>query len=189
MLGNLVRPNYLESSNGVWPYSYDECGVSTEAQEVQQAQRYNKCDDPKGAGRGGPEIDIIEAQPGGFSLVYDSVEFADGTVQEYTIRRPLISSSLQVAPGVHPQLRPTTPNFPQPGQWYPDLYPMGGPAYNFEGLDLNTNATTLSAQQEDNERPPRMINNYWYGQVRTVSSHDGRDIQNGCVCVYTCMMG
>lgn len=152
MLGNLVRPNYLESSNGVWPYSYDECGNSTEAREIQQAQKINKCQN--GTGRGSPEIDIIEAQPGDFTLHYHNVKYADNsTKQLYTIDRPLMSSSLQVSPGVHKSRRPISPNMPEDGQWYPDMYPMGGPAYDYEGIaDTRT-------------RPPRMINNYWYGQV------------------------
>ncbi|KAL7561448.1 hypothetical protein ACA910_020271 [Epithemia clementina (nom. ined.)] len=152
MLGNLVRPNYMDSSNGVWPYSYQECGTSEEAQEIQQAQTYHPCN-ASNAGRGSPEIDIIEAQPGDFTLQYYDIDFINNYTRSYALERPLMSSSLQVAPGVHPDLRPITPAFPEPGQWYPDLYPMGGPAYNYEGN--NGSATDV---------PPRLLNNYWYGQ-------------------------
>lgn len=151
MLGNLARPSYMESTAGIWPWSYDQCGASAEALEADAAQRISNCRD--GKGRGSPEIDIIEAQPGDFTLEYKKVAYVDKTNRQYSLNRPLISSSLQVSPGIASYIRPFTPNMPLKGEWYPDLYPMGGRAYVGEGI---SNLTTSN---------PRMINNYWYGQI------------------------
>jgi len=143
MLGNLARPSYLKSTEKIWPWSYDECGTSTEARDVRRGQELDACGE--GPGRGSPEIDIIEAQPGDFVLQYPNVSFVNGTVARVNVGRPLISSSLQIAPGVDNQLRVNVPDFPTGGDWYADLYPMGSPAYG--------------------PYEPKMINQYWYGQV------------------------
>lgn len=156
MLGNLARPSYFRSTQGVWPWSYPVCGTSEEAQQARAGQELSACNASLMKGRGSPEIDIIEAQPGDVQFVYDAVQQVDGSTRPIAIHRPMISSSLQVSPGISTSLRPETPNLPQTGQWYPDLFPMGGAAY---GQDV----TTMSAEQMDS--PPRMINNYWYGQV------------------------
>ena len=150
MLGNLARPSYLKSTEGVWPWSYDTCGTSDEARDARDVQKLNTCQ--HGQGRGSPEIDIIEAQPGDISLPYTGIEHVDGRDRDFDIGRPMISSSLQLSPGVARDIRPLTPDLPTPGQWYPDLYPMGGPAYG-------------NVPSADNETIPRMLNNYWYGQV------------------------
>ena len=144
MLGNLARPSYLDSTEGIWPWSYDECGTTTEARNALQAQKINSCNSTHG--RGSPEIDIIEAQPGDFILQYWDVPFTNGSSTDVTVGRPLISSSLQVAPGVHHALRPETPDLPEPGEWYPDLFPISSSTYGSSGYS-------------------RMLNNYWYGQV------------------------
>lgn len=145
-LGNLARPSYLETTDSIWPWSYDECGLSPDAQDALQGQAMNACNNPRG--RGSPEIDIIEAQPGDHILEYENVPHVDGSHFDLTLGRPLMSSSLQVAPGVNSLRRPTVPDFPNTGEWYPDLFPMGGPAYG-------------------DSKNKRMINNYWYGQPIT----------------------
>lgn len=140
MLGNLARPNYLESTDGVWPWSYDECGTSEDALEADTVQRISNC--KTGKGRGSPEIDIIEAQPGSFVLEYESVAHVDGTNRSITVGRPQISSSLQLAPGVSNSRRVMTPDFPQEGEWYAPLYPIGGDAYGeaeASGVNYNLN--------------------------------------------------
>lgn len=146
MLGNLARAGYLTSTDGIWPWSYDTCGSSQESAEANLVQSISSCNN--GKGRGSPEIDIIEAQPGDFVLEYGDVQQVDGTWKSMRVGRPLISSSLQVSPGVAHNLRSFVPNLPQPGEWYPDLFPMGGPAYG-----------------ELNNGMPHMLNNYWYGQL------------------------
>ncbi|KAK6346802.1 hypothetical protein TWF696_006910 [Orbilia brochopaga] len=73
-LGNLARPGYLATSDGTWPYAYDECDVgitpnqsSPDGISYLPGQRLNSCtckgeDHPNaGAGRGAPEIDALEA--------------------------------------------------------------------------------------------------------------------------------
>lgn len=72
-LGNLARPGYLATTEGVWPYTYDSCDAGITANQSSPdgisylpGQKLNACtcsggDHPNiGVGRGAPEIDIIE---------------------------------------------------------------------------------------------------------------------------------
>ncbi|RCK57299.1 Beta-glucan synthesis-associated protein KRE6 [Candida viswanathii] len=74
-MGNLGRPGYLASTEGVWPYSYDSCDAgitpnqsSPDGISYLPGQRLNSCTCPgeshpnPGVGRGAPEIDVIEAE-------------------------------------------------------------------------------------------------------------------------------
>ena len=74
-MGNLGRPGYLASTDGVWPYSYEACDAgitpnqsSPDGISYLPGQRLNACtcdgeDHPNpGVGRGAPEIDIIEGE-------------------------------------------------------------------------------------------------------------------------------
>lgn len=74
-MGNLARPGYLASSEGLWPYSYDSCDAgitpnqsSPDGISYLPGQRLNicTCDDEdhpnQGVGRGAPELDIIEGE-------------------------------------------------------------------------------------------------------------------------------
>ncbi|CDH15973.1 probable Beta-glucan synthesis-associated protein KRE6 [Zygosaccharomyces bailii ISA1307] len=92
-MGNLGRPGYLASTEGVWPYSYEECDAgitpnqsSPDGISYLPGQRLNACtcdgeDHPnQGTGRGAPEIDMIEAET-------DTV-----------LKTGVASQSLQVAP-------------------------------------------------------------------------------------------
>lgn len=73
-MGNIGRPGYKGSTEGVWPYSYDSCDAGITANQSSPdgisylpGQRLNACtcqgeDHPnRGTGRGAPEIDIVEA--------------------------------------------------------------------------------------------------------------------------------
>ena len=74
-MGNLGRPGYLASTDGVWPYSYEACDAgitpnqsSPDGISYLPGQKLNACtcdgeDHPNpGVGRGAPEIDIIEGE-------------------------------------------------------------------------------------------------------------------------------
>ena len=74
-MGNLGRPGYQATTDGVWPYSYEECDAGITANQSSPdgisylpGQRLNSCtckgeDHPnRGVGRGAPEIDILEAE-------------------------------------------------------------------------------------------------------------------------------
>lgn len=74
-MGNLGRPGYQATTDGVWPYSYDSCDAGITANQSSPdgisylpGQRLNSCtckneDHPNtGVGRGAPEIDVIEAE-------------------------------------------------------------------------------------------------------------------------------
>lgn len=73
-MGNLGRPGYKATTEGVWPYTYDSCDVgitpnqsSPDGLSHLPGQKLNSCtckgeDHPSpGTGRGAPEIDILEA--------------------------------------------------------------------------------------------------------------------------------
>lgn len=72
-MGNLGRPGYLATTDGMWPYTYSECdaGITpnqsmTDGISYLPGQRLPSCacvgeDHPwPGKGRGAPEIDIVE---------------------------------------------------------------------------------------------------------------------------------
>ncbi|CCK68455.1 beta-glucan synthesis-associated protein KRE6 KNAG_0A08020 [Huiozyma naganishii CBS 8797] len=74
-MGNLGRPGYLGSTDGVWPYSYDSCDAgitpnqsSPDGISYLPGQRLSACtcdgeDHPNpGVGRGAPEIDVLEGE-------------------------------------------------------------------------------------------------------------------------------
>lgn len=72
-MGNLGRPGYLSTTDGLWPYTYQACDVGISPNQSSYdglsnlpGQRLNSCTCPgadhptPGKGRGAPEIDIIE---------------------------------------------------------------------------------------------------------------------------------
>lgn len=72
-MGNLGRPGYLATTDGMWPYTYNDCdaGITpnqsmTDGTSYLPGQRLTSCGCPNedhptpGTGRGAPEIDIIE---------------------------------------------------------------------------------------------------------------------------------
>lgn len=72
-MGNLGRPGFTSTTDGVWPYTYQECDVgitpnqsSSDGLSYLPGQRLPSCtchgeDHPTpGTGRGAPEIDIVE---------------------------------------------------------------------------------------------------------------------------------
>ena len=63
-----------------------------------------------GVGRGAPEIDIFEVQPG--SVGANHAQFL-----KMPVGQPFSSASLQVAPGKS-WGRPGPGNWPGPGEWY-----------------------------------------------------------------------
>jgi len=73
-MGNLGRPGYKATTEGVWPYTYSSCDIgitpnqsSTDGMSYLPGQKLSSCtckgeDHPSpGVGRGAPEIDILEA--------------------------------------------------------------------------------------------------------------------------------
>ncbi|KAJ4364406.1 beta-glucan synthesis-associated protein [Neocucurbitaria cava] len=72
-MGNLGRPGYLSTTDGIWPYTYQACDVgitpnqsSSDGLSNLPGQRLPSCTCPgedhptPGTGRGAPEIDVIE---------------------------------------------------------------------------------------------------------------------------------
>ncbi|SSD59553.1 related to Beta-glucan synthesis-associated protein KRE6 [Saccharomycodes ludwigii] len=93
-MGNLGRPGYLASTEGLWPYSYDSCDAgitpnqsSPDGISYLPGQKLSICtcdgeDHPnQGVGRGAPELDILEgevdtATKGGVGLASQSMQVA-----------------------------------------------------------------------------------------------------------------
>ncbi|KAI5206868.1 beta-glucan synthesis-associated [Aureobasidium subglaciale] len=72
-LGNLGRPGYLATTEGTWPYTYNECDAGITPNQSDSSgmnklpgQKLSSCTCPNadhpspGVGRGAPEIDVIE---------------------------------------------------------------------------------------------------------------------------------
>jgi hypothetical protein len=79
MMGNLARATYINSTERIWPYSTNVCDNRT----MFGQQEINSCSSDMG--RGAPEIDILE-------IMY---------MEPWP--HPVLSTSLQVAPGLEEQ--------------------------------------------------------------------------------------
>lgn len=107
MMGNLARATYLDTTDGMWPFSTNVCNKYT-----RYAQEISACNDNPGfgmqpnRGRGAPEIDFFEV------MMMD------------VFPNPLLSASLQVAPG-KPQKRPILGQKPNV-TWYKPFLDNGG---------------------------------------------------------------
>lgn len=87
LLGNLARATYVQSSDNMWPWSYDECSRDLQReQEISKCNSMNHFELHKYQGRGAPEIDILEAMPGKEKL------------KNTPVNRPYYSASLQISP-------------------------------------------------------------------------------------------
>jgi beta-glucanase (GH16 family) len=65
ILGNLARHTYVGSSSNIWPWSKTSCDPGKEdAQKISGCLNTQHFGMGKGVGRGAPEIDIFEVQPG-----------------------------------------------------------------------------------------------------------------------------
>ena len=92
-MGNLGRPGYKASTDGIWPYTYNSCDVGitpnqsmTDGTSYLLGQKLPSCTCPgedhptPGTGRGAPEIDVFEASA------------------DPTLKLGVITQSYQVAP-------------------------------------------------------------------------------------------
>lgn len=120
-MGNLGRPGYLATTEGMWPYTYNDCDVGITPNQSDPegisrlpGQRLPSCTCPgedhptPGTGRGAPEIDILEA-----GATY--------------LNFPIVTQSYQVAPfdiWYYPNYDFTA--YPNYNMSYPNTY-TGGP--------------------------------------------------------------
>ncbi|RLN50326.1 hypothetical protein BBJ29_010052 [Phytophthora kernoviae] len=85
MLGNLGRAIFSASTNRMWPFSYDKCDPDVFDPSY---QRISACDDNPGyglnpnQGRGAPEIDVLE---GSGNLISSSLQIAPGMPDDYRL--------------------------------------------------------------------------------------------------------
>jgi beta-glucanase (GH16 family) len=118
LLGNLARHTYVGSSEHIWPWSSQVCNnQSKSAQLVSGCDRVAHYGFEPYLGRGSPEIDIFEVQPG-------NIKHNTGPFAKSSVGQPFMSSSFQVAPG-RSYNRPGPGEWPGPDQWYGGL--EGGP--------------------------------------------------------------
>ncbi len=123
LLGNLARHTYVGSSQHIWPWSSTACTDKT-----RESQRITGCNEAihygmeSYVGRGSPEIDIFEVQPG-------SIGANTGPFLRTPVGQPFLSASFQVAPG-RATNRPGPGDWPGPGQWYEGLVGGEGTAPN-----------------------------------------------------------
>lgn len=96
----------------------------------------------KRLGRGAPEIDIFEVQPG-------NIRANQGPFLKSPVGQPYMSASFQVAPG-KPANRPGPGEWPGPGQWYDGLRPGVNTSLNilFYGAYNHFLDDTNPAQQD-----------------------------------------
>jgi len=123
LLGNLARHTYVSSSAHIWPWSSSECTAkSRDAQLINGCMNTAHYGFQERLGRGSPEIDIFEMQPG-------SVHRNQGPFLRTYVGQPFMSASYQVAPG-RPVNRPGSGYWPGPGQWYDGIEGGEGTAPN-----------------------------------------------------------
>ncbi|KAF2193223.1 glycoside hydrolase family 16 protein [Zopfia rhizophila CBS 207.26] len=97
-MGNLGRPGYLSTTDGMWPYTYDSCDAGITPNQSSYdglsrlpGQRLPSCTCPgedhptPGRGRGAPEIDIFEAGAsyGGLPIATQSYQVAPFDIWYY----------------------------------------------------------------------------------------------------------
>lgn len=117
LLGNLARHTYVGSSEHIWPWSSGICTAkSFSAQHLSACSEVAHFGLEPRVGRGSPEIDIFEVQPG-------NIKANNGPFLRSPVGQPFMSASFQVAPGI-PTFRPGPGYWPGPGQWYDGL--VGG---------------------------------------------------------------
>ena len=115
LLGNLGRATYEESTNLMWPWSYDKCN-----RDLQRAQEISGCASTShyslqpGEGRGATEIDVIEIMPGPPGKL---------PIVKNNVGRPYTSMTLQLAPGIPAsEKRPFSGTLPEWGfTWYGNI--------------------------------------------------------------------
>ena len=115
LMGNLGRATFEHSTDGFWPYIFDECvPLDHDDCDANQcsSQKVSACDAEPGfgfnayQGRGAPEIDVIEVQPGGFTMIYGANKAACARPPDAASKarlempQPFVSTSLQAAPGM-----------------------------------------------------------------------------------------
>ncbi len=116
LLGNLARHTYVGTSEHIWPWSSTTCTrKSFTAQAVSACDRATHYGLEQGVGRGAPEIDVFEVQPG-------NIKGNTGPFLKTTVGQPFMSASFQVAPGRSAN-RPGPGEWPGPTQWYKGLTP------------------------------------------------------------------
>jgi len=114
LLGNLARHTYVGSSTHVWPFTAHECNALTKySQKLTGCNARAHYDLAPGFGRGAPEIDVFEMQPG-------PIRANEGQYLQSFVGQPFMSASYQFAPGK--VNRPGTGWWPYPGQWYDGVH-------------------------------------------------------------------
>ena len=132
MMGNLGRATFTLSTEGLWPWTYNECEREIERTAGQlisacthraEESELSTLSGLNGAqGRGVPEIDILETRP------CSDLARMGGTLAAGPAAGTCGLSTLQVAPRLPDYLRPEPMHYPDEAtSWYRDLR-FGDPA-------------------------------------------------------------
>ncbi|KAK9814320.1 hypothetical protein WJX72_004030 [[Myrmecia] bisecta] len=125
MMGNLGRAGLLNTTGGLWPYSYDKCeGSGPSGFDKLPGQLINACPDPagfnrtaawgfnQGQGRGSPEIDIMELMVNAASVSSVPAPTSAPTIQPAAGLRsqPAAPSASRASIGQTVQMGPIMPS-------------------------------------------------------------------------------
>lgn len=145
MLGNLARHTYVGSSEHIWPWASQQCTAkSATAQKVSGCQEVVHYGMKPHVGRGAPEIDIFEVQPG-------NMHANKGVFLKTSVGQPFMSASYQVAPGRSAN-RPGPGEWPGPDQWY------SGTKF---GVNTSLNILFYGAYNHFNDDTNPLQQDYW----------------------------
>ena len=169
IFGNLGRATFQETTDGLWPWSFDHCPGEADAEANQYPrvnQRINKCLGADATakyglnphqGRGATEIDLIEAMPGSWAFDYQ-LKIDAGfcppipahIYPAVSPHLPFVATSVQLGPGiaVWADERPrevwggeVANCYPDDWQtdWYAELEPIGNAATYGTALESTLN--------------------------------------------------
>jgi beta-glucan synthesis-associated protein KRE6 len=145
MLGNLARHTYVGGSEHIWPWSSQICtSKSKTAQKVSGCNEVAHYGLEPRLGRGAPEIDIFEVQPG-------NMKANTGVFLKSSVGQPFMSASFQVAPG-RSDNRPGPGEWPGPDQWY------SGTKF---GINTSLNILFYGAYNHFNDDTNPFEQDYW----------------------------
>ena len=157
-MGNLGRPGYLATTDGMWPYTYNDCdaGITPnqstgDGMSKLPGQRLTSCgcsgeDHPTpGTGRGAPEIDIIEVSGDWGVSLRTSCPFSFSIFSDHRqgLGVAVATQSFQVAPFDI--------------WWYPNYEFMEIPDYSVSFVNTYTGGPFQQAVSTTT-----MLNNSWY---------------------------
>lgn len=177
LLGNLSRHTYVASSDHLWPFSNPHtCDFGS---KKSLAQRISSCLTSvhyglqPNTGRGAPEVDIFEIQPG-------KIKKNTGPFKKMSVGQPFMSSSYQLAPGL--TNRPTQGGWPKHGDWYRNMIYGTNTSFNvlfYGGFNHFNNVPDYENYWSDAISFNRQLNeNYFEGDAKENDDITDEDVSH-----------